>query len=116
MIQICLKPILFGCVLIITVLVHTQVYAYYKKTCGVWMTGPYTVKDKQGKKWTCDQKRECVEREYGLCESLFGCDTTYITEYADCRETITNRYKGLMFDQGISPWIPHRWWWPNEVK
>ena len=74
MIQICLKPLVFACVLIITVMVHTQVYAAYKKTCGVWTTGPYTVKDEHGKKWTCDQKRECV-RENTACASRYSAAT-----------------------------------------
>ena len=100
---------LFVCVLIMTAMVHTKLYAASTKTCGVWTNGPYTVKDKQGKKWTCNSKRECIERETGLCKSLFGCDTTYITEYADCREAAANRYRPRLFDQGISPWIPHRW-------
>ena len=101
---------LFVCVLIMTVMVHTKLHAASTKTCAAWtkVNGPYTVK-LEGKKWTCDTKRECIERETGLCQSLFGCQTTYITEYAECREANTNRYRPRLFDQGISPWIPHRW-------
>jgi hypothetical protein len=77
------------------------------KTCGTWTNGPFTV-SQNGKKWTCDSKRECTEKVGGRCYAIFWCrHWEFTTEYADCREATSKRYRSRFYDRGYSPWIPH---------
>ncbi len=84
------SPILPLAVFAVIAMVHTPLHADTKKTCGGWQPGDYDVTDEDGTKWKCKNHRSCVIKETGTCQQIFGCHTTFVEEFGDCKKASAN--------------------------